>query len=365
LLRAITSVPEAAITVSDTDLPDAIWSGSSWEALQHSREVLGSRVSRQPVPPQDATVMVLGDPFAPPDHSEIDLREQGVPVVVPSGSVAQVMWPDAPTWDRADDLAAILSGAAGVAPSTSLKASPRRTVSPAPERARAVSAAIPVFRDVRFLAECVESLMAQEQPPVELLLVDDGSASDDVTRALAAMADGSAMIRVLTTEHRGVCAARNIAIEAMSGDSFVLVDSDDVLEPTFISTCAEVMRGSSDVWAVATWTEFFGEYEAIEAKPPFDVRVGLRENPIISTPVLVDMIARDKGIRFAEDLAFLYCEDWHFWSQIVAAGGRFGLVPQPLARHRVHPSSGGYLRTELAHAVGRSRATEPLRRQRN
>jgi hypothetical protein len=73
------------------------------------------------------------------------------------------------------------------------------------------------------------------------------------------------------------------------------------------------------------------------------------------------MAVRDKGIRFAEDLAFLYCEDWHFWSQIVAAGGRFGLVPEPLARHRVHPSSGGYLRTELAHAIGRSRATEPLR----
>lgn len=361
VLRAITSVTDSVITLSDADWPDAIWSGSSWEALRHSREVLGNRVNRQSGSPQDPTVVVLGDPYAPPDPFVIELRDAGVPVVVASGSVAQMMWPDAPTWRQADDLASVLSGSVGASPATDPAPTPRKIPSLDPDRARAVSVAIPVFRDVRFLAECVESVLAQEQAPVELLLVDDGSASDDVAQVLDDIAVQDERVRVLTTEHRGVCAARNTAIEAMNGDSFLLVDSDDIVDATFIGRCAEVMRGSSEVWAVATWTEFFGEYEAIEAKPPFDGRVGMRENPIISTPVLVDIAVREKGIRFAPDLAFLYCEDWHFWSQIVAAGGRFGLVPQPLARHRVHPSSGGYLRTELAHAVGKSRATEPLR----
>jgi hypothetical protein len=72
------------------------------------------------------------------------------------------------------------------------------------------------------------------------------------------------------------------------------------------------------------------------------------------------MSVRDAGIRFAPDLAFLYCEDWHLWSQIIAAGGRMGLVPEPLVRHRVHPASGGFQRTELAHRIGKARAIEPL-----
>ena len=148
----------------------------------------------------------------------------------------------------------------------------------------------------------------------------------------------------------------------MTGDSFLFVDSDDVLASTFLSSCARSLSEDGTLWAVATWTEFFGAYEGIEAKPPFDARVGLRENPIISTAALVDMGAREAGIRFEPDLAFVFCEDWHFWSQIIAAGGRFGLVPEPLARHRVHETSGGNLRTELAYALGKSRATEPLTR---
>lgn len=67
---------------------------------------------------------------------------------------------------------------------------------------------------------------------------------------------------------------------------------------------ADALRQDRSLWAVASWTEFFGDYEGIEAKPPFDRRVGLRKNPIVSTAALVDMSVRDAGIRFAPDLAF-------------------------------------------------------------
>ena len=153
-------------------------------------------------------------------------------------------------------------------------------------------------------------------------------------------------------------------IEAMTGDAFVLVDQDDELDPRFIERTASSLRSNPGVSAVATWTEFFGEYEGIEAKPPFDVRVGLRENPIVSTAVLVDISVREEGIAFAPDLAFIYCEDWHFWSQIIASGRRMGLVPEPLVRHRVHRESGGFRRTDLALRIGRARSAEILVRGR-
>lgn len=362
LLRAVTSIPGVTITMGDEDAPDLVWSGTSWDALKHSRSVLGDRVSRSPRPPADPGVVVWGDPYAAPDAELAALRDQGSPVVVPEKSATAMVWPDAPTWGNADDLVSALTGRTEQPATASIESpdvTPRANPSSSGDR---VSVAIPIFRDVRFLPDCVDSILSQELEPMELLLIDDGSASEDVDQTLEELSGSDSRIRVIRTEHRGVCVARNVGLEQMQGDSFVFVDSDDLLLPTFLSACAAVLRSSAELWAVATWTEFFGAYEGIEAKSVFDARVGMRENPIVSTCVLVDMRVRDAGIRFAPDLAFLFCEDWHFWSQIVAAGGRFGLVPEPLARHRVHTSSGGFMRTEVAHSAGKTRATEPLRR---
>jgi len=365
VLRALTSVPNARVTLSDEDLEDQIWTGTAWDALRHSREVLGARVERHRLPPESPTTIVIGDPFSVPDPEIRRYRAEGIPALVPAGSVASVMWPDAPTWTGVDDLARLLNGAGGRGsepiPQIAPAQRPTSQSYEVPGRARAVSVGIPIFRDVTYLRECVESVLKQDHAPVELLLVDDGSHSGEVDRIIGDLTRLDKRVQAIRTEHRGVCAARNAALEVITGDSFLFVDSDDILLPTFLSRCVAALNSRDDIWAVATWTEFFGSYNAVEAKPPFDDRVGRRENPIISTSALVDRKVLEAGIRFAPDLAFLYCEDWHFWSQIVAAGGRFGLVPEPLARHRVHPTSGGYMRTELAHALGRSRAIEPLR----
>lgn len=363
ILRATASMDDATLTVSMSDADDGIWTGTTWEALRHSRAVLGDRIRRADRPNTTPTTIVLGDPFSPPDAATTAYRDAGVPVVVPTGSVSAILWPDATTWTTADDLAHALSGQPRDPATTNFfSARPTESESPMADLSRAtrVSVGIPVFRDVRYLDECLESVLKQDQEPTEILIIDDGSRSTEVEEKLSAWEQQDSRIRLLRTSHRGVCVARNTALEVMTGDSFVFVDSDDILMPSFIKRCANTLRSRSDLWAVATWTEFFGSYQGIEAKPPFSRRVGLRENPIISTTVLLDMTVRDQGIRFAPDLAFLFCEDWHLWSQVVAAGGKFGLVPEALAMHRVHETSGGYLRTDLAHAVGKTRATEPM-----
>ena len=300
----------------------------------------------------------LGNPFAVPNEEIEGVRRDGVPVLVPEGSTAASRWPGATTWTNERDLAEAV--VAPPAPANSNPIVDLRMPTPRtdPNRARKVSVAVPVFRDVAYLDECIHSIVSQDDPPHELILVDDGSRSADVTAAIGAWCDRHPeLISSLSQPNQGVCVARNLALDSMTGDAFLLVDADDVLEPRFIGACAEALRTNPRLWAVATWTEFFGDYNGIEAKPPFDRRVGSRENPIISTCVLVDMQVRDLGIRFEPDLAYLYCEDWDVWSKLVAAGGSFGLVPEPLARHRVSPGQGAPLRTDLAHSLGKARAT--------
>jgi GT2 family glycosyltransferase len=365
VLRAVAGVPDLPITVSAHDVEDKVWTGTTWDALSGVREVLGNRLSRATQPASKPAVVVVGEILRAPEASVQQWWDAGVRVVVPEGSVASAMFPDAATWETSDELAQLLVG--GSADRESIPST--LWTRPAPigvsdsQRATRVSVGVPIFRNAEYLDECVSSILNQTSPPHEILLIDDGSNSTAIDESLVAWATREPdLVRILRGPNRGVCVARNLMIEAMLGDAFLLVDQDDILAPEFIEKTSEAMRYDDSLWAVAVWNEFFGEYEGIEAKPPFDRRVGLRENPIVSTAALVDMRVRDEGILFEPDLAFLYCEDWHYWSQIVAAGGRLGLVPQPLIKHRVHHASGGFQRTELAHRIGTTRAIEPLRR---
>ncbi len=361
ILRAVE--PGRPVRVSADDCEDRVWSGTTWEALAGVRATLGDAVSRGPAPAE--ATWVLGDPLALPPPEAARHRRRGGALVVAADGVAAARWPGTPVWSDSDSLAAALADL-GAAPRSPVPDDPGPLVLPDrpadPGRARRVSVGVPVFRNVAYLDECLESVLGQTEPPHEVLVIDDGSASAAVDGALASLERRSGLVRVLRQPNRGVCAARNRMLAEMTGDAFVLVDADDVLRPEFVEKCAAALRADPSLTAVATWTEFFGAYEAVEAKPPFDARVGRRENPIVSTCVLVDMAVREGGVRFTPDLAFLYCEDWDVWSQIVAAGGRFGLVPEPLAMHRVHRSSGGFQRTALAASLGKARATARLGR---
>ena len=370
MLRALTAAAPAlsgaVLSVSASDEPDEVWEGDTWEARGPLPDGLEAALVREHESPQP-DIVLLGDSLALPSKESRRAAEVGAHMIVRTGSAAAALWANATSWRDEQHLAAILRGDAEAEhPGPSLPAVDVGTLltaqSESVDRARRVSVAVPVYRDVRYLAECVESLLAQTQQPHEILLIDDGSHMDAVDGALAGWAEAHpATIRVLRQENRGVCAARNIALDAMTGDAFVLIDADDVLQPEFVEACAVALRANPELSAIATWTEFFGAYSGVEAKPPFDRRVGLRENPIVSTCVLIDMAIRDDGIRFTDDMAFFFCEDWDVWSKIVAAGGSFGLVPRALARHRVHRASGGFRRTELAHAIGKARATSHLR----
>ncbi len=369
ILRALADVldarPNVRLYVADDPVEDRYWSGTTLEWAVDVLMPWSDRVviGRGPVP--DDALIVLGDPFGVPSDDVVRRYRAGAVVLARAGSLAAAMLPAARVWREAQDLPAAIGdpGARRGAPSDPDGITvPASTIVAAPDRASRVSVGIPVYRDVRFLDECVESILAQDQPPHEILLVDDGSRSAQVDAALERWRRARPdLVRVLRQPNRGVSEARNRMIAEMTGDAFVLVDQDDLLDRGFISRAASLLRRRPDVWAAAVWTEFFGAYEGVEAKPPFDRRTGSRENTIISTGALIDMAVRDRGIRFAPDLSFIYCEDWHFWSQIVAAGGRIGLVPEVLARHRVHPRSGGHRRTEFAHRVGRSRAVAPMR----
>lgn len=91
-----------------------------------------------------------------------------------------------------------------------------------------VTCIVPVFNGERFLAEALRSVLEQEGPGVEeLVVVDDGSTDG----TLDVLADFGDAVRVVSTPHAGVAAARNRGLAEARGDLIAFQDADDVWMP--------------------------------------------------------------------------------------------------------------------------------------
>lgn len=92
------------------------------------------------------------------------------------------------------------------------------------------SVIVPVYNVQDYLPKCVNSVLAQTDPDLELILVDDGS-TDGSGPLCDSLAQSDPRVRVIHQENRGLGGARNTGIDAAKGDWLLFPDSDDWLEP--------------------------------------------------------------------------------------------------------------------------------------
>jgi len=90
-----------------------------------------------------------------------------------------------------------------------------------------ISILVPTYNCARWLADSLDSVLAQTERDIEVIVVDDGS-TDDTPAVLATFAG---RIRVLQGAHGGMAAARNLALAHARGDWVAFHDADDVALP--------------------------------------------------------------------------------------------------------------------------------------
>lgn len=204
-----------------------------------------------------------------------------------------------------------------------------------------ISVIVPFYNVEEYLAECLDSLLAQGFADFEVLLVDDGS--PDGSRAIAEeYAARDERLRIITRENGGLGAARNTGIREAKGRYLTFVDSDDLLPTGALGalvasaheTGSEIVCGSVERFdSRKTWSPGWVD----------DVHLVKRQRVTIEEflPLLRNLYTWNKlyrrdfftgqGLWFREGVAY---EDQPIVTQLFARARSIDVLPDIVYRYR-------------------------------
>lgn len=101
-----------------------------------------------------------------------------------------------------------------------------------------ISAIIPTYNREKTVVRAIESMLSQEYPPAEILIIDDGS--QDNTRSI--VKTYGEKIRYIYQDNSGVASARNKGVAAAQFEWIAFLDSDDYWLPHHLKRACEVIK---------------------------------------------------------------------------------------------------------------------------
>ena len=111
------------------------------------------------------------------------------------------------------------------------------------ETGKKISVIVPMYNAERYIGKCLESVVRQTYPELEILVIDDGSV-DKGPGICGKLAERDGRIQVLRQENQGVSAARNTGLDRACGEYVFFLDSDDAIHPRLL----EEMLGRAEGW---------------------------------------------------------------------------------------------------------------------
>ncbi|OIP69647.1 MAG: glycosyl transferase family 2 [Oscillatoriales cyanobacterium CG2_30_44_21] len=119
-----------------------------------------------------------------------------------------------------------------------------------------VSILIPAYNAEPYIAETLESAIAQTWGNIEIIVVDDGSKDDTLAIAKRYETKG---VKVIAQSNQGASAARNMALQEAQGDFIQYLDADDLLAPDKIELQLYLLEKdpTSPYIAASEWARFF------------------------------------------------------------------------------------------------------------
>jgi len=209
----------------------------------------------------------------------------------------------------------------------------------------------------RYLAEAVESALAQTYRPFDVLVMDVGS-TDDSAEVARRYAD---RIRLITQPNMGLERTCNRAVREARGEYFVFLSADDALAPTYVEELWQALRRSPDAAYAYCRPLMFGARTGPMRCLPFSAYFLVKRTNFVNASALTAKADYLAAGGYSEDLGDYALEDWDFWLKMLEDGKRGTYVRSPLLGWRRHaagsrnPESGTREAGSLAYVRARHR----------
>lgn len=209
-----------------------------------------------------------------------------------------------------------------------------------------ISCVMPVYNAEKYLSAAVESILSQNYPYFELILVDDGS-TDPSPALCGEFSRKDDRVKLLSRPNGGAAAARNAGLAAATGRYLTFVDADDILKPGAFAAIARAAASSPDLisygfeWREEEkttpavypafqcglegfWEHFVGYYQANQF-------FSLCNKAYKLDTVRQAGLSFNTALRTGEDIAFNFA----FWPHI----GQMVHLGESFYEYWVHPST--------------------------
>ena len=125
-----------------------------------------------------------------------------------------------------------------------------------------ISIIIPIYNVEAYLGQCIETVLRQTYPELEILLIDDGS-KDSSGKICDNYAEKDQRIIVIHKENGGLSDARNAGIDRATGKYLAFIDSDDYVHPQYIELLYRTITASDSDMVICGFKEV-AEQEIVE-----------------------------------------------------------------------------------------------------
>ena len=182
-----------------------------------------------------------------------------------------------------------------------------------------ISVVIPFYNDKDYIEQSVNSVLNQTFPYYEILIIDDGSKDEESLKKLDEVAKQDNRIKVFHKENEGLAATRDYGASksAESAKYLMFLDSDDLLEPTFMECAYWTLETNKDAaWAYSDSIGF--DADSYTWNKWFDSEKMKKENELVSAAMVRKSDFNAVGGYGLREKAVN--EDWNFWLKLMAIG---------------------------------------------
>jgi len=205
-----------------------------------------------------------------------------------------------------------------------------------------VTVVVPLYNYKDYISSCLESIKAQTIQNLELIVVDDYSIDGSLDVAYDWLdKNGARFDRYLLIRHnsnRGLAASRNTGFTQARTKFVFPLDADNLLYPRCLEVLVRALENCDASFAYC-YLEKFGEITALQNTKPWNPMSLQYGNTIDAMVLLRRYVWEMVGGYSTNEVMRLGWEDFELWFKIARGGGWGILVPEILAKYRVHRSS--------------------------